>query len=216
MDLPHQIHAASQSWGSEYGLLEIPARKANNICRWSEAAKTNRRLSSSATRVLTSSYRGLRVNYWRPTHKVRVVDATDLRLGRRWQLSPILDHSLLSFSLRKDSSPPFTLKNLPILRASRSSSSSVCSSEYYSSSSISAPGDPSSLIPCAHSHQWVISTGWSHTAGTSAAWDSQWTKRVAACFHGAWLQSASKSHIVIHTNRVRLRPKGSISALRFD
>ena len=175
------------------------SKKANNNCRWSEAAKTNRRLSSSVTRVLTS-----------------VVDATDLRLGRWWQLSPLSEHSLLSFSLRKDSSPPFTSKNIPIPRASRDSSSSVCSSEH-SSSSISAPGDPSSLIPCTHSHQWPLGlTGWSHTAGTSAAWNSQWTKRVAACFHGAWFQSASKSHIVIHTNRVRLRPKGSISALRFD
>ena len=90
------------------------------------------------------------------------------------------------------------------------------SSSEYSSSSISAPGDPSSLIHCTDSHQWVVSIGWMHTAGISAAWNSQWTKRVAAYFHGAWFQSVSISHIVIHTNRVRLRPKGSISALRFD
>lgn len=131
MDLPLQIHAASQSWDSDRGLLEIPARKASNNCRRSEAAKANRRLSFSATCVLTSSYRALRVNCWKLTHRVLVVDVTDLRLEMRWQLSPVSEHSLFSFSLRKIPSPPFTLKSLPIPRSPRSSSSSVCSSRKF-------------------------------------------------------------------------------------
>ena len=220
MDLPLQIHAASQSWDSDRGLLEIPARKASNNCRRSEAAKANRRLSFSATCVLTSSYRALRVNCWKLTHRVLVVDVNDLRLEMRWQLSPVSEHSLFSFSLRKNSSPPFTSKSLPIPRSPRSSSSSVCSSRKFPPRNIlhlrSLPREILHLIPCTDSHQWVVSIGWTHTAGISAAWNSQWTKRVAACFHGAWFQSASISHIVIHTKRVRLRPKRSVSALRFD
>ena len=87
-------------------------------------------------------------------------------------------------------------------------------SEYFSSS-ISGP-EILLLLYLVHSHRRVDSTGWSQTAGKSAAWNSQWTRRVAACFQGAWFQSASRLHVEVHTDRIRLHPKGSISALRFD